>query len=139
MKHLQNPTTWKWTYFVGLLIIFGFSSWPNAVNPMDPEGKGGGIPLDKVIHFSEFFALTFAFICWRGSKYSSGFTLILLAFLSSSLIAVLDESYQLLIPGRSFNPVDILFDIGGASAAILFFFLTGFRWPFPILKSQKEN
>lgn len=76
---------------------------------------------DKVVHFFEY--AVFAFLIYRSfsnltqrlrDKY-----VILLSILVVVLFSMFDEIYQSYVPGRQSDPVDMIFDILGASCIII--------------------
>jgi VanZ family protein len=99
------------------ILIFVVSSIPAQGYP-----SGLGIKT-KIYHFSVFFALCF-FLCLsivqqdKQKKY-----LVYIAIILSMLYALIDESHQLFVPGRSGSVTDILIDsIGSLSGAITYSF-----------------
>ena len=79
------------------------------------------IRLDYLIHFCEYGSLAFlAFLAFIGDDFKVNhrkfalITILLLAF------AVLDEFHQKFIPGRTYNIMDILSNITGIVAAVIF-------------------
>jgi VanZ family protein len=94
-------------------VIFGLSSIP-GITLDGPELPGG---IDKVAHFFEYAIL--AFVLHRGLSYRNerGGLLMIIVVVSCGLaIAVLDELYQSLIPGRESSVADIISDIAGIAA-----------------------
>jgi VanZ family protein len=79
------------------------------------------IRLDYLMHFCEYGFLAFlAFLSFTGIEFkmsSRKFILITLCLIS---FAFLDELHQILIPGRAFNLNDILSNVMGILAALLF-------------------
>lgn len=82
------------------------------------------IRLDYLIHFMEYGLLAcFTFLTFAGKDLLIGYrkaffiTIILISF------AFLDEFHQKIIPGRSFNIKDIISNISGIIAGVIFCFL----------------
>ena len=72
------------------------------------------IRLDYFIHFIEYFILSIFFILWRLDKKSVFKLKTFLLYIVIGLgIAFLDEFHQILIPGRAFNIIDVIFDAFG--------------------------
>lgn len=67
----------------------------------------------KLAHFTEFFILTLLWIKALKDKKIA----IIYAIGISSLVALLDESLQLFIPGRNGNIIDVFIDISGSLLA----------------------
>jgi VanZ family protein len=79
------------------------------------------IRIDYLIHFCEYGILAFmAFLSFAGNEYKMSSGKLILITLGLILFAILDEFHQKLIPGRAFNTKDILSNILGILAALLF-------------------
>ncbi|MDZ7738135.1 MAG: VanZ family protein [Bacteroidales bacterium] len=104
---------------VWVLLIIVASSVPGISAPKIETG-GSTIRLDYIIHFIEYGGLAFLAIL-SFTPYSLSVSLLRLVYLSSGLVlfALADEFHQLLIPGRTFNPLDIAFNIGGILAGVI--------------------
>ena len=108
-----------------LLISLFILGWCGALliessqPPLPILGKVYG--LDKVAHFLAFTVLGLM-ICTLSFKLSPRATLQLFSMplLIVTLVGILEESYQMLIPGRNSDLLDLLADIcGGLFAMIL--------------------
>jgi VanZ family protein len=79
------------------------------------------IRLDYMMHFCEYGLLAFlAFLYFAGSRFRLNYKKFILVTLGIILFAVIDEFHQKLIPGRTFNVKDILSNITGILAAVIF-------------------
>jgi VanZ family protein len=79
------------------------------------------IRLDYFIHFCEYGIMAFmAFLSFAGKEFKMNYKRWILLTLGLILFAVLDEFHQKLIPGRSFNIKDILSNISGILAVLVF-------------------
>src|SRR5690554_7808848 len=73
----------------------------------------------KMAHFTEFFLLgVFWYIIY--AKYFKSVKLIGVVLIHGLLTAVLDETVQLFVDGRSGEIIDVLIDFGGVLSAVLF-------------------
>jgi VanZ family protein len=93
-----------------IVVIFGLSSIP-GISIKGPDIPGG---IDKVAHFVEYAIL--AFVLHRGIRFRnehSGLSLIIIVASCALVIAVLDELYQSLIPGRESSVADVVADVAG--------------------------
>ena len=72
----------------------------------------------KLAHFTEFFMLA---VCWYlvFAKYFSKLKLIVVVFVHGLITAILDETIQLFIDGRSGEVMDVLIDFAGVLLAVL--------------------
>ena len=79
------------------------------------------IRLDYLIHFCEYGILAFmAFLSFAGNEYKMSYKKLILITLGLISFAILDEFHQKLIPGRAFNVKDILSNILGILAVLIF-------------------
>ena len=117
---------WLWMLLLWLIVIFGHSAMPASVSR--EESLGILAPLQKIFpwlthtllrklgHFSEFAVLgvflTGAF--WRRGKFRFPQPLC-----SAFVIAFLDETLQLFVPGRSGEIRDVWIDLSGALCGIV--------------------
>jgi VanZ family protein len=77
--------------------------------------------LDYLMHFGEYGMLSFlAFIYFSENEFRIGYRKVILIASCIILFAVLDELHQKLIPGRTYSTRDIISDVTGVAAAIVF-------------------
>lgn len=98
----------KYAFIAWLVIILTVSSIPNLNTPHLRLGRSV-LRLDYLFHTTQYTILALLFILWKGRngyRFSTG--MIFLTLLAGILLAVLDETHQLFIPGRSFNPIDMV-------------------------------
>jgi len=112
-------------YFLVMLTlaIIIVSSIPNIPTLKIHTAKSE-IRLDYVMHFCEYGLLTFlAFLSFAGKEFRIDQRKAVLILISLILFAILDEYHQKFIPGRAFNTKDILSNITGILAVIIFTFV----------------
>jgi VanZ family protein len=100
--------------------IIAVSSIPNLTTP---ELKL--IAFDKLAHFVEyaiFAALTYRSLSHMGQKVNPQRALIF-SFLVVALMALIDESYQRLIPGRVADGLDYIVDLLGAFGVLIYLWI----------------
>jgi VanZ family protein len=103
-----------------LLTIIIVSSIP-SIPTLKIHTARSEIRLDYMMHFCEYGFLTFmAFLYFADSEFNLNYRKICLITISLILFAVIDEFHQKLIPGRSFNVKDILSNISGVIAAMIY-------------------
>ncbi len=116
MRLLPSVNRWGPVFFCAGAIFF-FSSFPAQAVPRLFPGS------DKVAHFLEY--IPFGFFVARalalGSPVVKKADLLVRFFLFTFLYALSDEVHQLFVPGREFSPLDLLFDMMGASLGKVFF------------------
>jgi VanZ family protein len=116
---LMKPAS-RYLFAGWLLTIIIVSSIP-SIPTLKIHTANAEIRLDYLMHFCEYGVLAFlAFLSFADNNFKMSYrkyfniTICLLAF------ALLDEFHQKLIPGRSFNPKDIMSNISGVFAGLLF-------------------
>ena len=91
--------------------LFVLTSWPNPPSP-----EAGGLPLDKLTHFT-LYAVE-AFLLYRAVRWEGrgGFawTRVLTIVGILALWGALDEAHQEWIPGRRMDADDLAADVAGA-------------------------
>jgi VanZ family protein len=108
---------WRY-YFPAILyacLIFLISSIPDLGLP-----QIGILGLDKLAHFLEYALFGWLIVRSLGKllgRFNKG-RVYLLSFLLVTVFACLDEWYQMTVPGRESDIIDVLFDIAGALVAI---------------------
>jgi VanZ family protein len=117
--YLLQPFS-KYLLIAWVVAIILVSSIP-SIPPLKLQTAHNEIRLDYFIHFLEYGALTFlTFLAFAGGRFIMRFKKALILTLSILLFAVADEYHQKLIPGRTFNYNDILSNIAGVLAGVIF-------------------
>jgi VanZ family protein len=102
------------------LTILSISSVPNLPSPKIETG-GFKIRLDYIFHFCEYGLLAFlTFLTFVKEDFCIGLKKYFVLFVSLILFAAADEFHQKLIPGRTFNVKDIISNMAGIVAAVIF-------------------
>jgi VanZ family protein len=115
---LRPPARYLLITWVLMIIIL--SSIPN-IPTLKIHTARVEIRLDHIMHFCEYGVLTFmAFLSFAGNEFEINYKKFILLTGSLILFAVLDELHQKLIPGRSCNIKDVLSNISGIMAAMIF-------------------
>jgi len=96
---------------VYLLLILGLSSIPGANMPYAIQ-----LSPDKLLHCLEYSGLGFLLIRAVKGTYPEFRFSFRIALAASAGVALTDELYQNLIPGRFPDPLDWVFDVTGAAA-----------------------
>jgi VanZ family protein len=110
----------RYLLILWLIIIITLSSLPNIPTLKIHTAKAD-IRIDYFIHFLEYGALTLlCFLAFTGENFRMDFLKALKLMIMLILFALLDEYHQKFIPGRSFNYSDILSNLTGIVAGIVF-------------------
>jgi VanZ family protein len=115
MKHWVGVAFW-------LVLVFGLSSIPGPlVSQLEP------IHQDKILHGSAYLIGGLLIgLALRASFPRLGNRTLVYTILGIGLIGILDETYQILTPGRSgLDPFDWLADVSGGCLAVIILFLVG--------------
>lgn len=122
---MQNFIIWcksnsKYLLIGWLLTIIILSSIPN-IPTLKLHTSRHVFRLDYLMHFGEYGMLSFlAFIYFAENDFRIGFRKVILIASCIILFAVFDELHQKLIPGRTYSTRDIMSDVTGVAAAVVF-------------------
>ena len=105
MNLLKNSKVMGYLFWIWLILTVTTSSIPNI--PVPQKEILSLIRTDYLIHFFQFFLLSFFFVIWRQKLFPTPLQLTLI-LLAGAGFSVLMELQQLYIPERSFNIYDIL-------------------------------
>jgi VanZ family protein len=116
-KLFQQKKLFRILFWVWGLVIFILSSLPNIptqkVNIWDEPFR-----LDYLEHFGVFAIWGGLFVVWKmkpiGHFYVKNYIWPIIATL---VFAAADEFHQIWIPGRTFNPLDLIYNMTGLLAA----------------------
>ena len=110
----------KYFLVIWIALIIVFSSLPRLPE-IKIEGHSFEIRLDYLIHFVEYFTLAFlSLLTFDRAGHNKRINRVVAIFFLLMLFAAIDETHQLLIPGRSFNPLDMLFNFTGIIGGSIF-------------------
>lgn len=123
MDILNNSKLLKILFWLWLGLIFIVSSIPYLSVP----GFKFDLILfqtDYILHWFQYTVLISLFVIWRRKIKSElnrkiGFSALLLGI----FLASIDETHQIFIPGRHFNPMDMVYNYFGVVTGILIAFL----------------
>lgn len=114
-------------FTVWMITIITVSSIP-SLPTIKIESEKSIIRLDYFIHICEYgVAAVLALMAFSDNKFRISAKKIIIITAALILFAVIDEFHQKLIPGRSFNVKDILSNIVGICAGVIFCLIT-FRY-----------
>jgi len=113
-------------YFLAawIITIIIVSSIP-SIPTLKIHTEKSEIRLDYIIHFFEYGVLAFmTFLSFASNEFKLNYRKFLLITLCIITFAFLEEVHQKIIPGRTFNHKDILSNISGILAALIFCLFT---------------
>ncbi len=117
---IRLPATWFAALICWIAVLFLASSISSIPYPPGPT-----LHLDKLAHFSYFFAGGFVFTGWllrRNPEKPSWKLILVTTILAMAVLGGLDEWHQTFTPGRSGNDSwDWLADLLGGSSGAFFF------------------
>ncbi len=114
----KHSSFYKYVFLGWLILILAVSSIPKLPNP-NFEIRNRTLRVDYLIHWLEYLILTGLFVLWR--SLSTGKHILktgLLALILGLCVGTIDEIHQLLIPGRIFNPLDMIHNYLGVITGI---------------------
>ena len=113
----------RYLLIIWVLLIITSSSIPGIPTPKIETAKSE-IRLDYIIHFIEYAGLAFlAVLSFTPSSLILNPKRIIIILAGLIVFALADEFHQLLIPDRTFNPVDIASNIAGLVIGALITYL----------------
>jgi VanZ family protein len=116
MKILKNSFFWSVVLTVWMLTLVILTVMPGS-KTME-KFSGSGIRWDYLEHFFLYSVIPVLYFMWRSAGNSTGTAPTILRHQGFALFiglafAVVTEVYQIWIPGRAFNPVDLGLNVGG--------------------------
>lgn len=110
------------------VFIFILTTIPSLPQPDKPPEDIPGLRFDYLFHYLAFLVLGSLCVFWQTNKdIRIPIKKYLIVLLSGMLFTFLDEWHQVLIPGRSFNPVDFYLNAVGFLSGFLFTYHYFFR------------
>jgi len=105
-------------FFIWTILLVLISVLPNANNLLDQDLSE--FRWDYLEHFLFYFILTFFYVLWRGNpNYYLRITEIILFLIAGFIFCWLTEYIQVFVPGRSFNTLDMVFNMAGMMLGII--------------------
>ena len=118
VKYYHKKRIWLTGFIVWTLFIIFVSVIPNSKEVL-PE-SAGNFRLDYLEHFLAYFAFGTLYIFWRGDRnYSIRGIELAILFAVACSFSFLTEYLQLIIPGRTFNMMDVIYNLTGVLSSIL--------------------
>ena len=116
----KTPSFYKYLFWIWLILMLSVSSYPKLPNPKIELG-GTILRVDYIFHWLEYSVLLSLFVFWR-TRIRQDFTWQIgwIALILGVSLATFDELHQLFIPGRSFNPIDMLYNYLGVITGLFF-------------------
>jgi len=120
LRHHMGPLGWLLAFVLLAGAIFIEALYgPTIDNRIIPN-------LDKIVHVLVFGLLAFLLLRYlRSIGLSNNWRILLGVGLTITVMGVLDEWLQSMVPGRTASPMDVLADVAGAGFAAFLYFL----WP----------
>lgn len=117
----------KYLLIAWILAIIIVSSIPN-VPVLKIHTSKSEIRLDYLIHFVEYGSLAFlTYLSFTGREFRISICKYVILTIFLILFAIADETHQLIIPGRAFNPKDLLSNLAGISGGLVFSIMVFWR------------
>ena len=113
---------WLSLFVAWTLLIIYMSLRPGANELLKKEFFE--LRMDYLLHFLAYFALGSLFVLWRGNRNFEIKSLELAILIATAIsFSILMEYLQLLVPGRTFNVVDMAYNVLGTVFGVGFTYL----------------
>jgi VanZ family protein len=105
------------TWIAAIIVISSIPSIP----VLKIHTEKADIRLDYLIHFLEYGSLAFlTYLSFSGKDFNMSYFKYLILTVCLILFAAVDEFHQVIIPGRTFNPKDLISNIVGIAGGLVF-------------------
>jgi VanZ family protein len=106
-------------FFTLLAALIALTYWPDMPD-VKLRIRHEWIRLDYIGHLGFYAAVAFSFILWRvGWRKKIPLLLLVLTLAAGIALGIVTEYSQQLIPGRSFNPMDMLYNCVGVTVGVV--------------------
>lgn len=110
----------KYFLAVWIIAIITVSSVP-SIPTLKIHTQKADIRLDYLIHFLEYGSLAFlAYLSFAGKDFRVSALKYLILTVCLIIFAMADEWHQVIIPGRTFNPKDLISNLAGIAGGLVF-------------------
>jgi VanZ family protein len=111
-------TIFAFLFFTLLAAMLALTYYPDLPD-LKVRIKNEWFRLDYIGHLGFYAAISASFIIWRtGWRGKIPGILIFFTILAGTITGIITEFSQLAIPGRSFNPVDMMYNCAGVMAGV---------------------
>lgn len=113
----------KWiflSFFAGIMLL-SLVPLLNISNLSQTENLG--VRTDYLIHFAVFFSLIISLKIWKNESFFSKNKSFIPWLIASYLLAIVSETWQIVIPNRTFNPSDLASNLIASLIASSVFFI----------------
>jgi VanZ family protein len=115
----NKKSIWLSLFILWSLILTVVALYPNSSKVVIETASD--FRWDYLEHFLAYFIFGGIYILWRSnSDFSIRALEMFILFAITIAFSMITEYAQVLIPGRTFNIVDMLYNVGGVSTGILF-------------------
>ena len=118
----RSPRFYRNWFWFSLFLILTVSSIPRLPDPtLRLNSISFEFRTDYFLHLLQYAVLISLFIFWRSRKnqqITKG--IIVFALIMGILLGIADETHQMLIPRRRFNPVDMIYNCLGVLSGVVF-------------------
>jgi VanZ family protein len=117
MKFIREKTFWSLTFRIFIFGLVILTAMPGSKEPVSTDT--GWIRIDYIEHFIMYAIVTILFQLGYFPLFLRDFSGRNIRFVAGFILfAVVTEVYQIPIPRREFNPVDLMLNIAGIVAGI---------------------
>lgn len=117
MKWLRNKILWTSIFYLWIASLFVLTSISFSTG-MKKQNEGG-FRLDYLEHFFFYAAIPVFYLLAKGAYLDSIIKSPRYIILLGVLFSTITEVQQYFIPARSFNPIDLILNLGGFAFGLL--------------------
>ncbi|MCK4750615.1 MAG: VanZ family protein [Bacteroidales bacterium] len=127
LGYYHKKYIWLTGFIVWTLLIILVSMIPISKEVLQQNTRN--FRLDYLEHFLAYFAFGTFYILWRGDRsYSIKGVELIILFAVACTFSFLTEYVQLLIPGRTFNIIDVVYNLAGVLSSIMIIYFYFVRY-----------
>lgn len=127
LKYYHKKYIWLTGFILWTLFILLVSVIPDTTEII--QQSNGNFRLDYLEHFLAYFTFGTLYILWRGDRdFSIKVVELAVLFAVACSFSFLTEYMQLLIPGRAFNIIDVVYNLAGVLGSILIIYFYFVRY-----------
>ncbi len=120
---MRNTLFWSRIFLIWAIVLIVLNVIPNFTPESLTKENSDFIRTDYIQHFLSFLGLPLLyFLSGKRTVVDRYITNIHIIILTGIIFAAMTECLQIFVPGRAFNPVDMILNISGLVAGVIIVF-----------------